>query len=81
MKNELLLFIQTLTEDQYGRLRFITNETLISGQSNKRIVYMQRQRIVDIINNNFNDDLIGHFNEQYITQINGWYKINEEILD
>lgn len=76
-KEELLYFIENEFNEDNECL--ITFELLIENdESNERTWIANKEQLNRLINNRFNDDLIGVLDQEIQFQINSWGTINKE---
>lgn len=74
LKTQLIREIEELKENQ----RLITVERLATGERNEMTFYCSKEKLLEIINNNFDDDLNGQVPGGVLTKINGWGFLNLE---
>lgn len=76
-KEELLYFIENEFNEDNECL--ITFELLIENdESNERTWIANKEQLNRLINNRFNDDLLGVLDQEIEFQINSWGTINKE---
>lgn len=79
-KEEFLQFINEIEtpDGLISNIYTIEKPAFLNGQSMMRQWFFPKQEIIDLISNNFDDDLNGHFNDQdnTLTKIEEWGILN-----
>ena len=74
VKSDLLKFVNSLVENDVGKVEFVLYEILDTKEKNTRRVILRKETITRLINNHFDDELHGNFNDDVMTTIIGFNK-------